>query len=354
MRNDIIILTGREVHALLEGREADLIETVRRAYMAHAHGASCLPHSSFLHFPHEQRNRIIAMPAYLGQDFNAAGIKWIASFPNNAQHGMDRASAVMILNSTLTGTPCAIIEGSIPSAKRTAASAALAACTLHQRPVAEGIGLIGCGRINFEIVRFLRASLPGARKFVVYDLSPQRAEAFRRVCRNTFGDIAIGIATDAASVLFNHSLISIATTAVKPHIEDLSSCAPGTTVLHISLRDLTPEVVLSCDNVVDDVDHVCRAQTSVHLAEQLTGQRDFIRCTLADVLLGHAPPRQHAGGVLLFSPFGLGVLDLAVSQFVYELAREQSRGLVIDSFLPDVWEGNTATCITKTPNTNSP
>jgi ornithine cyclodeaminase/alanine dehydrogenase-like protein (mu-crystallin family) len=78
MRNDIIILTGREVHALLEGREADLIETVRRAYMAHAHGASCLPHSSFLHFPHEQRNRIIAMPAYLGQDFNAAGIKWIA------------------------------------------------------------------------------------------------------------------------------------------------------------------------------------------------------------------------------------------------------------------------------------
>jgi N-[(2S)-2-amino-2-carboxyethyl]-L-glutamate dehydrogenase len=339
---DIIILNGREVHAVLEGREAELLETVRRAYVAHARGESSLPHSSFLSFPNEQSNRIIAMPAYLGEDFDIAGIKWIASFPNNVQHGMDRASAVVILNSALTGTPRAIIEGSIPSAKRTAASAALAARTLHQGPVEGGVGLIGCGLINFEILRFLRASLPGARRFVVFDLSPQRAKAFRRRCLNTFADISVEVAADAASVLSGCSLVSMATTAVKPHLEDLSPCAPGTTILHISLRDMTPEVVLSCDNVVDDIDHVCRAQTSVHLTEQLTGRRDFIRCTLSDVLLGQAAPRRDAESVLLFSPFGLGVLDLAVSQLVYELAHEQGRGLVIDSFLPDPWERNTA------------
>jgi ornithine cyclodeaminase len=342
MRNgDILILKGHEVQSLLEGREAELLETVRRAYLTHARGESSLPHSTFVNFPNEQRNRIIAMPAYLGQNFDVAGIKWIASFPNNVQHGMDRASAVVILNSALTGNPQAIIEGSIPSAKRTAASAALAARTLHTGSVEGDLGLIGCGLINFEIVRFLHALLPGARRFVAFDLDRQRAEVFRRRCLNMFDDSSVELAADAASVLSNCSLVSIATTAVKPHLEDLSYCAPGTTILHISLRDVTPEVVLSCDNVVDDVEHVCRAQTSVHLAEQLTGRRDFIRCTLADVLLGQAPARRDAKSVLLFSPFGLGVLDIAVSQLVYELAHEQGRGLVIDSFLPDAWQGNT-------------
>ncbi|MET0647624.1 MAG: hypothetical protein ABW208_13490 [Pyrinomonadaceae bacterium] len=184
--------------------------------------------------------------------------------------------------------------------------------------------------------------MDGARRFVVFDLSPRRAEAFRRGCLNTFGDISVEVAADAGRVLSGCSLVSMATTAVKPHLEDLSPCAPGTTILHISLRDVTPEVMLSCDNVVDDIDHACRAQTSVHLAALLTGRRDFIRCTLSDVLLGQAPPRRDAESVLLFSPFGLGVLDLAVGQLVYELAHEQGRGLVVDSFLPDAWEGNTA------------
>jgi N-[(2S)-2-amino-2-carboxyethyl]-L-glutamate dehydrogenase len=339
--SDIVILKGHEVNALLEGREAELLETVRRAYVAHARGESSLPHSSFLNFPNEQRNRIIALPAYLGRDFDIAGIKWIASFPNNVEHGMDRASAVVILNSARTGNPKAIIEGSIPSAKRTAASAALAARSLHQGSVEGGIGLVGCGLINFEILRFLRATLPGAGRFIVFDLNPRRAEKFKQSCQDAFSDISVEVAADVTSVLSDCSLISLATTAVKPHLDDLSACAAGTTILHISLRDMTPEVVLSCDNVVDDIGHVCRAQTSVHLAEQLTGRRDFIRCTLSDVLLGQAPPRRDDESVLLFSPFGLGVLDLAVSQFVYGLALEQERGLIIDSFLPEAWNGNT-------------
>ena len=336
MRNgDVLILKGREVQSLLEDREGELLETVRRAYVVHARGESSLPHSSFLNFPSEQRNRIIALPAYLGQDFDVAGVKWIASFPNNVEQGMDRASAVVILNSAQTGTPQAIIEGSIVSAKRTAASAALAVRTLHQSPVESGVGIIGCGLINFEIIRFLRASLSGAQRFFIADLNVERAQAFKRAGLKSFANISIDIAPDTASVLSRCSLISIATTAVKPHLNDLSLCAPGTTIMHISLRDVTPEAVLSCDNVVDDVDHVCRAQTSLHLAEQLTGRRDFIRCTLADILLEHAPPRRDPSSNLLFSPFGLGILDLAVSQLVYKLAHEQSRGLVVDSFLPD-------------------
>jgi ornithine cyclodeaminase len=86
--------------------------------------------------------------------------------------------------------------------------------------------------------------------------------------------------------------------------------------------------------VVDDVAHVCHAQTSIHLAEQWTANTDFIRCTLAEVLEGTAPAKKDPHAVTVFSPFGLGVLDLAIAQLAIELASEQSRGTLLKDFLP--------------------
>lgn len=334
---DIAVLRGSEVRAVLAGRELEVIQAVRSAYETHGAGDSSLPHSTFLRFPAQPRDRIIALPAYLGGESPIAGIKWVASFPQNLELGVDRASAVLILNSTQTGRPEAVFEGSVISAKRTAASAALAAQCLTRGKEISCVGLIGCGLINFETARFLRAVFPEVETLVLYDKDEARAKQFASKCRATLDPIEMQIATDVRSVLRDCSLISIATTALAPHLGDLGECAQGSTILHTSLRDLAPDVILSCDNVVDDVDHVCRAQTSVHLAEQLVGHRNFIRCTLADLLTGRAPAKRSAETVTVFSPFGLGVLDLAVGKLVRDLALRQGREKVIGSFLPGSW-----------------
>jgi ornithine cyclodeaminase len=308
---------------------------VRRAYEAHTEGKSSLPHSTFLRFPDDEKNRIIALPAYLGDGFSVAGIKWVSSFTSNLQRGLDRASAVLILNSTETGRPDAIIEGSIISAKRTAASAALAARTLLDGKPANTVGLIGCGLIGFEIVKFLRAVCPELERLLVCDLDAARAEQFKRACEGMFAEIEV--AGDSREVLSKSPLVALATTAVRPHISDLSMCPKGSIILHVSLRDLTAEAVLGCDNVVDDIDHVSRAQTSIHLAEQLTGTRDFVRCSLGEILLGQAAPRRDSESIAVFSPFGLGILDIALGKFVCELGRQKQMGMVIDFFLPTPW-----------------
>jgi 2,3-diaminopropionate biosynthesis protein SbnB len=341
---DILILKGPDVQALLAGREIEIIQAVRSAYETHARGESSLPHSTFLRFPDNQQDRIIALPAYLGSPFGVAGVKWVASFPGNLESGVERASALVVLNSTETGRPEAILEGSIISAKRTAGSAALAAQWLHNGNDANPAGLIGCGLINFEISRFLLAAMPEIDHFVVHDLDLARAEQFKARLQQTFGKVEVEIAKEMKTILRRCPLISLATTAITPHIGDLREASPNGTILHVSLRDLTPQVILSCDNVVDDVDHVCRAQTSVHLAEQLTGGRDFIRCSLADILMGTAAARRDAESLTVFSPFGLGVLDLAVSRLVRDLALEQGWGTIIRSFLPEPWVGSTADC----------
>jgi ornithine cyclodeaminase len=333
----VLILKGGEILSLLEGQERELIDIVARAYMAHGQGASSLPHSLFLRFPDDERNRIIALPAFLGDDFGVAGVKWVSSFPGNLARGMDRASAVVIMNSAETGRPDSIIEGSIISAKRTAASAALAARHLHPADDDGPVGLVGTGLINFEVVRMLLAARPEARTFLVHDLDPARAAQFKYKCVEAFDRVEVCVERDLGTVLRRCALVSFATTAAKPYVADLSSSPEVATILHVSLRDLSPEAILASDNIADDVDHVCRAGTSLHLAEQLVGHRRFVRCTLADILRGDAPARANARGRVIFSPFGLGVLDLAVGQHVRTLARTRGIGTSIGGFLPAPW-----------------
>jgi len=328
---EVLVVSGREIEDLLAGREEEIISVVARAYLAHNEGKSSLPHSTFLRFPGDEVNRIIALPAFLGDGFDVAGLKWISSFPGNVRRGMPRATAILVLNNCATGLPEAVLEGSLISARRTAASAILGARTLLEGRLPGDVGLVGTGLINFEIARFLRV-LCGTERFLLYDLDAGRAVRFADRLGQALGSLQAAVAASLEDVLAACSLVSFATTAIRPYVADLSACPPGTVILHVSLRDLAPEVILACDNVVDDPDHVCRAQTSLHLAEQATGRRDFIRCTLADILAGRAPARRGDGAVAVFSPFGLGVLDVAVGKLVADAARAAGRGTSIDSF----------------------
>src|SRR6266481_5395201 len=122
MHFELSIINGKSVFDIIRAHRAECIDVVRNAYLAHANGQSVNPHSYFLRFPEKPDCRIIALPAFLGDGFGVAGLKWIASYPGNVQRGFPRASAVLVLNSYETGYPFAILESSIISAARTAAS----------------------------------------------------------------------------------------------------------------------------------------------------------------------------------------------------------------------------------------
>ena len=105
-------------------------------------------------------------------------------------------------------------------------------------------------------------------------------------------------------------------------------------MLHVSLRDVAPEILLTSTKIVEDVEHCLKANTSPHLAEQLTGSRDFLDGTLDDVMAGRvtAPGNRPT----IFSPFGLGVLDLAVGKFVHDQVARCGELHVVEEFFAEL------------------
>jgi N-[(2S)-2-amino-2-carboxyethyl]-L-glutamate dehydrogenase len=329
------VISGAQVHDVLDGRQRQVVEIIERTYRVHGEGAAVNPPSYFLSFPEKPEARIIALPASLGGEQGLHGLKWISSFPGNVASGLPRASAVLVLNDQQTGYPFACLESSIISAARTAASAALAADVLSRdrvRPTR--IGFVGTGLIARYIHTYLAATGWSFDEIAVHDIRAEHAAGFAGYLERSGAPGPVVIHDHAEDLIRRCDLIVFATIAGTPYLHEPDWFSHNPLVLHVSLRDLSPDVILAAANVVDDVDHCLRANTSVHLTEQREGNRDFLNGTLYEVMTGKSLPP--ADRPLIFSPFGLGVLDLALGKFVYDEARRQGQDTVIDDFYFDL------------------
>lgn len=331
---DFSVISGRQVQAVLENREARMIELVEQTYRMHGAGETVNPPSYFLTYPDRPRDRIIALPAALSSSTQSvSGIKWISSFPDNTEFGLPRASAVTILNDADTGYPFACLESSIISATRTAASAALGARVLTAgREAPRTLGIVGTGLIARYIFRFLTASGWDFDEVLIHDLHQPSAESFRSMLESL--GVHVRVVDTDEELVRSSRLMVFATIADSPHILNAEWFDHHPVVLHVSLRDLGPDVIMGAQNIVDDVEHCLKANTSVHLVEQHLGHRDFIDGTIADVLTGKLVPE--ADRTIIFSPFGLGVLDLALAAGIHSELYQQGNLVTVPNFFEEL------------------
>ncbi|MFD4544989.1 2,3-diaminopropionate biosynthesis protein SbnB [Streptomyces sp. NPDC058466] len=329
------VISGAQVQRALDGRQKQIVDLVEATYRVHGAGDSVNPPSYFLRFPDRPSSRIIALPASIGGETRVDGVKWISSFPDNVTSGIPRASGVLILNDHETGYPFACLESSIISATRTAASAAAAADWLSRdRPRPTRVGFFGVGLIARYIHAFLADTGWSFDDIGVHDLSADSAAGFRCYLEQSGTPGRVTVHDSAEQLIRNSDLLVFATVAGQPHVGDRSWFAHNPLVLHVSLRDLAPEILLASTNIVDDIEHCLKANTSPHLAEQLTGNRDFVHGTLDDVMAGRVTVP--ADRPVVFSPFGLGVLDLAVGKYVYDEVVRSGELHVVDGFFHEL------------------
>lgn len=279
-------------------------------------GDTARPLKPYLRFQNP-RNRIIAMPAYVGGDVKLAGIKWIASFPDNPTHGLPRAHNTVILNDTDTGQPVAIVHSGLLSGLRTAAVSGmmLQAYMEMQGWPDVALGIIGWGPIGQLHLRMCAALLGMKLKRVfLYDLKGVDVSAVPAELR----PLTV-VAQDWREVYRNSDVFATCTVSNERYINERPR--PGMLLLGVSLRDYAPDSVAHIATVVvDDWEEVCRENTDIELLHTRLGlqKRDVI--TLADVVLQRKLLQTDRREPVFFNPMGLAVFDIGIAGYYWKRA----------------------------------
>lgn len=272
-------------------------------------------------------NRIIAMPAYVGGSVNAAGIKWISSFPGNIKSGLPRAHSIIVLNDPVTGQPSAVLNSPLPSVIRTASVSGLMIRHFMQvrSPERIHLGIIGWGPVGQYHVQ-MAVALYGDRIecIRIFDIRGVDLSGIPSIYRSR---------TEAAETwaeVYRKSNIFITCTVSNHRYIDIPP-ASGSLLLNVSLRDYKTEALASVKAIiVDEWDEVCRENTDIerlYLEQGLT--RGGTR-TITDVVSRRCLAEFAADDPIFFCPMGMAVFDIATAVYYVKNAREKGMGTELE------------------------
>lgn len=301
---------------------SELTETIEDAIQCLEDGQTVQPIKPYLRFK-DMSNRIISMPAYLGNEFDIAGIKWIASFPNNIKKGVPRANSVTILNSSDTGEPLSIINTSLISVIRTVSVSRfmLKHYDKYKNLKNPKVGITGFGPIGQYHLKMIQDYFKdNEAEIYLYDLNEINPELLK-----AYSNVKVVSSWEEA---YTDMDVFITSTVSKNRYVNLR---PKENSLHlnISLRDYLPETLDYFRNgiIVDKWEEICRENTDIEQMHLHYGLNKEDTNSIGDVLLTNVLEDIVNHGAIMFSPMGMSIFDIAVAKLFYEKAIEQNVGV---------------------------
>ncbi len=326
----ILYLSQSEIVKLGGDSSQLYVEAISKALALHAQGKIVQPLKPYLRWYGETghiADRIIAMPAYLGGETSMAGLKWVGSKHDNpSNRGLQRASAVIILNDTENHYPIAVMEGSLISAMRTAAVTAVATRYLANENF-QKVACIGCGLIAQLQLRTLIEQFPSITSVELYDLYPTAAEKLVNTLSTRFPHINYRIAASAEEAVRSGEVVVTCTVTDKPYIP-YEWLQKGTFVSNVSLMDIQKDVFLKADKViVDDWEQSNREKKIINqLVLEGVFSREDVHAELGELVIGQKPGRESSEEIILLNPMGMAIEDIACAQIIYERAIQENVG----------------------------
>ena len=327
--NGLLYLSRADVLAAAGQGSAIFVDAVTEAFTLHARGQTTQPLKPYLRWRPDGHiaDRIIAMPGYVGGARPVAGLKWIGSKHDNPERaGLERASALIVLNDADTHYPVAVMEGAFISAARTAAITAVAARHLA-RPGFQTLTCVGCGPIGRRQVRTVLEQFPAVATVWLYDLKESAAAGLAEEVAAHHPKVEVRIAADAETAVRAGEVVVTATVADRPWLP-AAWVQPGSFLSNVSIMDAAKDVFLSADKVVvDDWDQCNREGKVIHqLTTEGSFSREQLHAELGQVVIGERPGRESDDEVVLLNSMGMAAIDVACAKAVYDRARQAKIG----------------------------
>ena len=278
-----------------------------------------LRHHHTVPVPGEPDGTLLLMPAWRVGAY--IGIKLVTIFPGNSRRNLPAVSAAYIVANADSGAVQAMIDGGELTARRTAATSALAARYLA-RSDAQSLLIVGTGRIARQLAQFHVALRPGLKTVRVWGRSAEHAASLAHELRS--GGIDASVAASLPAAVAEADIISAATLAAEPLIHG-GWVRPGT---HVDLvGGYTPgmreadDALIAKARVFVDTRAGAMHEAGDIVSPMASGalQADAVY-DLHDLCRGVQPGRRHDEEITVFKSVGAALEDLAAAILVLEAA----------------------------------
>jgi 2,3-diaminopropionate biosynthesis protein SbnB len=313
---------------------AAYMESVSLAFSLFDKGEVQEPDGHAIHWGNPAGRRFLFHPAYVGGAIETAGIKWIPGNPENPQvRGLPRSHAITIINDTQSGYPLAVMDGSLISHMRTGAVAGVGVKHLA-RPGASVVGLIGAGPIARTQFWAIGLALGKQLERVqVFDLNPAAADRFIAAMSVRLGvdPSCFRVVDSAAAAASGADIIATATNvSFDQRYFKWEWLKPGALLINTSVRDPELEVVAKAALVVVDGPKQLRSNgTCLGEAVKAGLFKTEEAVTIGSIINGKYPGRRSDDEIILFSPMGMGIHDIANARRIYHEAKRQGMGITL-------------------------
>jgi ornithine cyclodeaminase len=321
-QDDVVAAGGTDMPAV--------IDVIEGAFRLKAGGQVINPQKVMLTWSdepatQEKHGRIMAMPAWVGGEWDVAGLKWIPSVPANLGRGLPRANALVVLSDRETGLPVAVMDGTLVSAMRTGAVTGVAIRHLAP-PRAATAGLLGAGVLTRTQLMALAATKPQLEAVRVYDPDTERTERLLAAMADEL-PFPVEAANSEQEACDGADIIIPSTLATQPTIRPEWVPAGGLVVLVSSLDGPVELHQVTDLLVVDDRNHEGTAHERYlrRLCDAGVARlEDAVE--LSEVVAGLHPGRTAPDQRIVCSPVGLGMEDVVCGAYVLRNARKRGLG----------------------------
>jgi alanine dehydrogenase len=270
-----------------------------------------------LHFDICGVGSLIIMPAWEQNGF--LGVKVVQVFPGNSRMGKPTVHGMYMLASAGNGEVLSLIDAQELTARRTAATSALAS-TFLSRTSSRCLLVMGTGRLASEVIAAHAAVRP-IEHVLIWGRNRERASSLAVRINETLGLHAEPVdSLDRA--LSQADIISTVTAAFDPILPG-RSLRPGT---HIDLiggytplmREADDDVIRAAEIYVDMVSSAVREAGDIaNPLERGIINRSAIRGDLFDLCTGRVPKRSSDKDITVFKSVGLALEDLAAAALAW-------------------------------------